>query len=90
MKKMVTLGLIFSSINIYAQTNSQESGASAGSNSYNKVSQTNRICISMAEELEKIKSRIANADERTVDFIKNKESYIHTAAEWIRVCGPVR
>lgn len=90
MKKMVIAGLTLASINICAQTNLQEPGASLGSNSYNKVIQTNRICISMAEELEKIKSKIANAPEASVDFIKNKEAYIHTAAEWIRVCGPVR
>ena len=90
MNKLIAISLTLFSINLSAQTYSQDSNASTNNSSYNKVSYTNRTCISMAEEVTKMKSYISDQNDRTVDYLKNKETYIKTAAEWIRVCGSLK
>jgi hypothetical protein len=87
MNKRFILALTLFSFNVCAQTYSQESNSAGANSSFNKTSFTNRTCIAMAEELTKMKSYVSDQPDRSVDYFKNKETYIKTAAEWIRVCG---
>ena len=90
MKKISTILLTLLSFNVYAQINSQESNATTRNSLLNRTSITNNICISMAEEISKMKLDVADQNDRTVDFLKNKEIYVKTAAEWVRVCGSIK
>jgi len=90
MKKISTILLTLLSFNVYAQINSQESNATTRNSLLNRTSSTNNICISMAEEISKMKLYVADQNDRTVDFLKNKEIYVKTAAEWVRVCGSIK
>ena len=90
MKKISPILLTLLSFNLYAQVNSQESNATSRNSSLNRTSITNNICISMAEEISKMKLFVADQNDRTVDYLKNKEIYVKTAAEWVRVCGSIK
>lgn len=79
--------MILSSISVFAQANSQDIYLNQGNSSYNKNQQTNKTCISMLEELDRMKSWVKEQHTSTVDYFKNKEAYIRVAAEWIKVCG---
>ena len=87
MKKFISFIIVFTSIGLYAQPNSQDMNLTPVNTSYNKIHQTNKTCISMLEELDKMKSYIKEQPPVTVDFVKNKETYIRMASEWIKVCG---
>lgn len=87
MKKLFFLLSAFLFTNIYGQQSSQEINPSSNNSSYNKINQTNKICISMAEELDKMKANLNNQSPMTVDYLRNKETYIKTSSEWIKVCG---
>ena len=90
MKKLFLLLSAFLFTNIYGQQTSQEINPSSNNSTYNKINQTNKICISMAEELDKMKANLNNQSPMTVDYFRNKEIYIKTSAEWIKVCGTVK
>jgi len=87
MKKITLLIIIFSSTSVFAQANSQDIYLNQGNSAYNKNQQTNKTCISMLEELDRMKSWVKDQHPSTVDYFKNKEAYIRVAAEWIKVCG---
>ena len=90
MKKISLTLLTILSFSVYAQINSQESNATTRNSSLNRITITNNICISMAEEISKIKLYVADQNDRTVDYLKNKETYVKAAAEWVRVCGSIK
>ena len=90
MKKISPILLTLLSFNLNAQVNSQESNATTRNSSLNRTSSTNNICIAMAEEISKMKLYVSDQNDRTVDYLKNKEIYVKTAAEWVRVCGSIK
>lgn len=90
MKKISPILFALLSINVYSQSNSQDSNATTANSSFNRTSSTTKICISMAEEISKMKLYVTDQNDRTVDYLKNKELYVKTAAEWVRVCGSIK
>jgi len=90
MKKLFILLSAFFFTNIYGQQTSQEINPSSNNPTYNKINQTNKICIAMAEELDKMKASVNKQHPLEVDYWRNKETYIKTSAEWIKVCGAVK
>ena len=90
MKKLfILLSAVFFT-NIYGQQASQEIVPPSNNPTYNKINQTNKICISMAEELDKMKANVNKQHPMEVDYWRNKEMYIKTSFEWIKVCGTVK